>query len=106
MSLWRHAAKRDRNEPEIIDALESFSKDQCHGGIKVYQLRSPVDLLVCYNGLFILMEVKDGKGRLTESQEKFIKDNPLGPLYVVRNGLEAIAACRDAMVQWMQRGGT
>lgn len=52
----RRAAKRDANEREIIEALESL------GGVTVQQLDGAgvPDLLVGCDGVNLLLEVKDG----------------------------------------------
>lgn len=62
----RYAAKRDANEPEIIKALRKI-------GCLVEQLNGTniPDLLVIYSGTVHLMEVKDGKAKLTEGQERW-----------------------------------
>jgi hypothetical protein len=56
----RHATgQRDKNEPEIIAALERV-------GATVCKLDKPVDLLVAYEGMNFLLEVKppdEGQGR-------------------------------------------
>ena len=72
MTLNRYATRRDANEKEIIQALESI-------GCTVYRLDSPVDLLVGYRARNILLEVKDGnkvrsERKLTKAQRKFFAD--------------------------------
>ena len=62
MSLHRYAAKRDANEPEIVEALRK-------AGAVVWPLPRPFDLLVGVQSRLIGFEVKDGKGKLTDQQE-------------------------------------
>ena len=66
--------KRDANEREIIDALQSI-------GAKVIQL-DRFDLLVKYKEKIFLIEVKSKTGKLTESQQELIDDG--WPLNIVR----------------------
>lgn len=86
MSLARYAKCRDRNEPEIIEALRK------HGAI-VYQLDRPVDLLVGYDRQTWLIEVKQPGGKLTEGQDEFFDAWPGrgGIAAVVRSVSEALA---------------
>jgi hypothetical protein len=75
----RHrAARRDKNEPEIIKALRE-------AGASVYQLDDTglPDLLVGIMGVTILIEVKSDGGKLTPPQQHFF-DNWKGQAYVVR----------------------
>lgn len=81
----RVAAKRDTNEPEIIEAYS-------HIGATVYQLneKGVPDLLVGFRGVTYLVEVKYGYGKLTEPQEDFIKVWNGQPVLVVYNVDEAL----------------
>lgn len=78
MSLHRRAAKRDKNEREIIGALEAH-------GVSVWQLSAKglPDLLCLKDGRLFLVEVKGEKGRLTPSQVDFFAQYPECPAYVV-----------------------
>ncbi len=80
----------DTNQPEIIEALEEI-------GCVVYEIEKPVDLLIEFKRLWILIEVKNPKGRnrLTKEQVKFFKKTRAAS-YVVRNPIEAKAAIRQA----------
>lgn len=82
MSLARYAKKRDRNEPDIISALES-------AGAEVWVLDRPVDLLIRFRSQWHLMEVKTDKGRLTDEQEKFVTSTGCP---VVRTPMDALKA--------------
>ena len=66
MSIKRRAAKRDKNEAEIIHALRQVGAD-------VIQLsdKGVPDLLVGYKNKNYLMEVKTNTGKLTADQSDF-----------------------------------
>lgn len=96
MSLARYAKKRDANEREIIDALES-------AGISCWQLDKPVDLL-CWDGRKVfLLEVKNGSGGLTPDQEAFLAHfearGDSAPVWVVKTPQEALQAAAE-VGQW------
>lgn len=88
MSNRRFAKKHatDVNQPEIIAALIQI-------GAQVYEMEQPVDLLVEYRSIWIVLEVKNPKGRnkLTKEQERFFEITQ-APAFVVRNPLEAVNA--------------
>jgi len=84
MSINRRAAKRDKNEREIIDSLVSV-------GATVEQIskKGVADLLVGYDSKNYLMEVKGPKGKLTKDEEQwFSKWN--GNVQIVRTPEEAL----------------
>ncbi len=65
----RYRQRKDRNQSEIVKALESI-------GCDVYVLHTPCDLLVCVGSRNLLLEVKDGAKvpsarKLTPDQIKF-----------------------------------
>lgn len=64
MSIRRHNAKRDANEPEIVSALQS-------AGASVVRMDYPVDLAIGYRGRTVLAEVKLPNGKLNDNQRKF-----------------------------------
>jgi len=64
MSINRYNAKRDANEPEIIEVFEKM-------GISVFRLNRPVDLLLGYNGFNYLVEVKIPGEILNKNQVEF-----------------------------------
>ena len=87
----RRAAKIDDNQTEIVDALRK-------AGASVQSLAATgkgcPDLLVGYNGMNLLMEVKDGskvpsKRKLTSDQITW-HFNWLGQVEVVKNVEEAL----------------
>jgi hypothetical protein len=80
----------DINQPEIVAALEKI-------GCMVWDIGRPVDLLVEFRGLYVVIEVKNmkGKNKLTDWQEKFF-DKTKGPAFVVRDHVEAVMAVQRA----------
>ena len=79
--VLRYDARRDENEPEIVEALESV-------GAKVLRL-DDVDLLVGFRGVNYLLEVKTAKGRLNKKQEKFFR-GWVGQVNIVRTVDQAL----------------
>ena len=69
MAMPKHAAKKDANHREIVEALRA-------AGASVVELRVPLDLLVGYRGVTYPMEIKNraGKNRDTPTQLKFYAD--------------------------------
>ena len=64
MSINRFNAKRDANEPEIV---ECFVK----AGISVESIDTPCDLLLGYANNSYLVEIKMPKGSYTQKQKIF-----------------------------------
>lgn len=66
--MRQRAARRDKNESEIIRVLRE-------AGASVVQLddRGLPDLLIGYKGVNVLVEVKTARGKLTPDQEKFFE---------------------------------
>ena len=91
MSLHRYAKARDKNEKEIVNALEAI-------GCTVVRLDTPVDLLCGRGGKNILLECKMPKGRLTKPQVKFLAGYK-GQVRVVTTPEEAIAAVQALTVK-------
>lgn len=67
MSINRYDAKRDENEPEIIEVFEKL-------GISVVRLDTPVDLLLGYDNINYLVEVKMPGKKLNQNQKDFQKE--------------------------------
>lgn len=90
-SRFAKAHATDANQPEIIEALEKI-------GCTVYEIEKPVDLLIEFRRLWILIEVKNPKGlnKLTKDQVKFFKKTRAAS-FVVRNPIEARAAVYQAV---------
>ena len=86
----RRAAKRDYAESDIVTALEE-------AGAVVTRLSQEgiPDLLLLYQNVFMLFEVKSVRGRLTKAQKEFNAANSKGPLAVVRTPAEAVGAMRS-----------
>jgi len=84
LSIRRHNAKRDGNEPGIIAALESM-------GCMVHRMDTPVDLLVLHRGTVHLVEVKAKRGTLTKDQRLFVEG---WPVTVLRSVDDAISFAR------------
>lgn len=94
MSCHRYAAKRDANEPEIVEAFKS-------GGANVARLSANglPDLLVSFMGVLRLVEVKRGRAKLRASQEAFKAVWSDSPIYVVRTAPQA----RKWLKVWRER---
>lgn len=89
MGVHRTAAKRDKNERDIITAYKGI-------GATVVQLsiKGVCDLLVGFRGVNYLVEVKEGKNNLTPDQIAFF-DSWAGQrvvVWTVDEALEAIGA--------------
>jgi len=81
----RRAARRDANEPEIIQAIKEIALAE-NIEISIFQLSQPgiCDLLIgAPNGNF-LIEVKGKKGKITPQQTAFFTSWK-GPAYVTRS---------------------
>lgn len=61
----RIAAKRDGNENEMVRYLEALGF--------VVERDLPTDLIVARNGILMVGEVKNGRGRLTPREADFIQ---------------------------------
>jgi Holliday junction resolvase len=79
----RRAAKRDANETEIIKALR-----QIGATVQPINAADTPDLLIGYQGINYLMEVKTEKGKLKPGQIDW-HDNWRGQCAVVRSVDEA-----------------
>jgi hypothetical protein len=66
MTIRRHNAKRDANEPAIVDALQA-------AGASVYRLDQPVDLLIGFRGKLLIAEVKIPDATLNPNQQWFFQ---------------------------------
>jgi hypothetical protein len=81
LSIRRHNAKRDANEPSIVRVFEDM-------GCAVARMDQPCDLLIRCRDRLALVEVKTPKGTLTPLQEQFIAAG--WELYIVRTEDDAI----------------
>lgn len=87
MSINRYNAKRDKNEPEIVKALQAV-------GALVVRVsgRGVPDTLVIFREQAFLLEIKGEKGTLTEPQVEFFKlVGRVANIGVVRSIDEALA---------------
>ena len=66
----RRNAKVDANQKEIVKALEQIP------GISVCPIGKPLDLLVGYQGINHIIEIKnpDGRDKVEDDQQKFIDE--------------------------------
>lgn len=96
MSLTRRAARRDENEPLLVEFLR-------RSGCIVRLLSAPdlPDLLVGYQGRWVLLEVKMPDGRLKPGQELFLNAcQVMGlPAEVVRS----VEDCRNLLRRLRRR---
>lgn len=69
MSVNRRAAKRDTNEPEIIQALLAIGAT-----VQALSETGTPDLLVGFRGHNFLIEVKTRSGKLTDAQKNWHQD--------------------------------
>ena len=85
--MRRYAAKRDSNEKQIIEALEGI-------GASVTQISAKgiADLLVGYQGVTYLMEIKNKYGKLTPDQIAFIEAWRGSPVLIVKTIKQALEA--------------
>ncbi|MFH1027257.1 MAG: hypothetical protein V1791_04570 [Pseudomonadota bacterium] len=92
----RLAARVDRNQPEIVDALRKAGYSVLH----LHRLGHGVpDLLVGWGDDFsILVEIKSEEGELTPDEERFISEWR-GPIVVVHSVGEALDAIQKNAVR-------
>ncbi len=83
MSIKRWNARRDANEPAIVEALEKVGAT-----VERWEV---CDLVVGYQGRTYLIEVKTEKGKLTKKQ-KTMREKWRGHLATVRDAIEALQA--------------
>ncbi len=79
--LRSYGNKRDTAEAEIVDKLRQL---KC----RVWLIDKPVDALVLRRGVIHAVEIKTGKGKLTEAQQAFIDSG--WPVHVLRTVDDAI----------------
>ena len=82
MSARGRPARRDRNEAEIVQALE-----QCGATVRRISGHDLPDLLIFHRGRWLVAEVKSASGKLTEGQQQ-------AAYPVVRSVSDAIALLR------------
>jgi Holliday junction resolvase len=86
----RQAAKTDTNQKLIVDALRDAGVD-----VLVLSMvgHGTPDILCGFQGVNVLLEIKDGKGTLTDDELDFI-DHWSGPVYIARTPQQAIDIMR------------
>ncbi len=87
MSIHRHAAQRDQNEPEIIRSFEAM------GWQVVRHTAYDLEVQCPRCGCHLAVEVKFEKGRLTESQKQLQADG--WRLHIVRSPAGCVDLVRD-----------
>lgn len=97
MALAKHGNKRDSNEPEIVETLESH-------GFSVKRLDTPADLLCGYGGRDYLIEVKTPSGTLTGPQELFY-ESWRGSKTILRSVDDAIEFARGVRMASVELRG-
>ena len=86
MSIHRYAAKRDKNEQQIVDALR-----QVGATVTTISGMGIGDLLVGFRGNNFLLEVKAKRGSLTTAQREF-RERWQGQYAVCRTDIQALEA--------------
>lgn len=99
----RRAARVDGNHDEVLEALRRV-------GAKAVYLRTPIDLLVGFRGVNVLLELKDGRlppshRQLTADERDFIATWP-GTVYVVTSPEEAVLRVVEAARPAPMEGAT
>lgn len=81
----RPDARRDENEPEIVNYLEC-------AGYKCHRIGNPGDLLVWnpHTRHWVCIEVKMPDGRMTPKQVEYREDNPDIDIPIVRTKEQAL----------------
>lgn len=91
MALIRTKARKDANHKKIVEGLRKFGASV----LDVSQLKNCFDILVGYNGLEFIMEIKDGNKprsstKLTKGELKFKQEWKGSEYHVVYSLEEAI----------------
>jgi hypothetical protein len=88
MSAMRRAAKVDANQSEIVKAVRKIGANVLH----LHQVgKGCPDLLTCFQGRNVLLEVKQPGESLTKDQVEFIAMWG-GEMHIVHSPEEAITA--------------
>ena len=77
---WTH-----RTDALTRDIVAAWRK----AGYEVHFIDRPVDLLIAIHGVWVPIEVKSNRGKLTQAQKKFF-DNTSAPAFVVTSIDEAL----------------
>lgn len=91
----RRAARVDSNQVVIVEAFRAAGCDVLH----THQLgKGAPDLFVAYSGIWLAIEVKGDKGKLTEAQERLYEGLKTRPR-IVRD-LGEVRATVDTLKRW------
>ena len=85
------AARVDSNQKEIVKALRQAGATVLH----THQLKNCFDILVGYNGINYIVEIKDGnkppsQRKLTTGEEKFRDEWEGGEYYIIESIEQAL----------------
>ena len=85
------AARVDSNQKEIVKALRKAGATVLH----THQLKNCFDILVGYNGINYIVEIKDGnkppsQRKLTTGEEKFRDEWEGGEYYIIESIEQAL----------------
>ena len=85
------AARVDSNQKEIVEALRKAGATVLH----THQLKNCFDILVGYNGINYIVEIKDGnkppsQRKLTTGEEKFRDEWEGGEYYIIESIEQAL----------------
>lgn len=86
MSIKRFAAKKDKNQDEIVTFLRGMG-----ASVKITSDTGVFDLIIGYRGITVLAECKGKGGRLTDAQVKFMESWHGGRLVVLKSVDHALA---------------
>ena len=87
----RRNARTDNNQTEIVKALRKIGASV----LITSQLKNCFDILVGYNGVNYIVEIKDGKKtlsqrKLTKGEEKFKNEWKGGTYYIIESVDDAL----------------
>lgn len=91
----RRAARIDRNQPAIVEAFRAAGCDVVHAHTLG---QGAPDLFVAFSGIWLAVEVKGQRGKLTEAQETLYEGLKTRPR-IVRN-VDEVKATVDTLKRW------
>jgi hypothetical protein len=87
MTINRFAARKDKTQDAIVEALRRYGASVC-----VTSGKGIPDLLIGYLGKHTLLaEVKSNHGKLTPAQDKFHAEWRGGRIYILKTVEDAVA---------------
>lgn len=87
MSIRRYAAKRDKSESEIVEAMRGVG-----ASVLYLSMKDAPDVLIGFRGRDYLAEIKTGKGKVRPGQAEWHENWQGSPVLVLRNVDEALQA--------------